>query len=208
VATTKATERKMPNAPWYVKAFVLLHLFCITVWAVPNPPESIAKGESKPAGTDYLLVWNADYLKRLQPVAAYLFATGTWQYWDMFAPNPAQTDLWVDAEVIYRDGTRKHHAYPRMFALPIQSKYPQERYRKYYERVNEDKYSYLWPLFALRIAYLNDNPANPPVTVKLTRHWLVVMPPDKPQAKEYNRYTYYEYAVDARELQRMRETKA
>ena len=201
-------NKAKPNAPWYIKFFVLLHLFCITVWAIPNPPDDMAQGKVKPWGTDYLLVWNSEYLKSMQPLAAYLFVTGTWQYWDMFAPNPSQIDIWCDAEVVYRDGTTKYYQYPRMYNLPIIHKYPQERYRKFYERVNDEKYSYLWPLFALRIAYLNDNPGNPPVTVRLTRHWLQIMPPGKPQAKEYNHYTYFEYVVDQKQLQKMREMKA
>jgi hypothetical protein len=208
VATNQATQPAKPNAPWYVKALVLLHIFCITVWALPNPPDTIMEGKAKPYLTDNLLVWNAKYLKTQQPLAAYLFTTGVWQYWDMFAPNPAQTDIWCDAEIIYRDGTHKYYLYPRMFTLPIQNKYPQERYRKFYERVNEDKYSYLWPPFALRIAYLNDDPKNPPVTVRLTRHWLRIMPPGEPQQKEYNKYTYFEYVVDPHLLQKMRDARA
>ncbi|AIE83404.1 hypothetical protein OP10G_0036 [Fimbriimonas ginsengisoli Gsoil 348] len=193
-----------PNAPWYIKAFVVFHLFCITVWATPAPQEAVRTGKAKPLGSDYLLVWNDRYLKTIQPLRTYLFVSGFWQYWDMFAPNPAQIDFWVDSEVIYRDGTKKYYLYPRMFLLPLPNKYAQERYRKYFERANDEGYTYLWPLFARRIAYLNDNPKNPPVSVRLTRHWYQVMPPDKPQWKDYNKFMYYEYAVDQKELQKMR----
>ncbi|MGV3615984.1 MAG: hypothetical protein ACO1SV_11675 [Fimbriimonas sp.] len=204
--TSTPSQVPKKNAPWYVKAFVVVHLVCITAWSLPHPPEGIAKGTSTPVGSDWLLVWNEKYLKSFQPLFAYLFVTGTWQYWDMFSPNPSRTDIWVDAEVIYRDGTRKPYQYPRIYLLPIPSKYANERFRKFYERVNEDKYSYLWPQFAQRIAYLNDDPKNPPVTIRLTRHWLDISPPGKPQPTEYNSKMYFEYAVDQAKLAEMRQS--
>jgi hypothetical protein len=204
--TETTSEAPQKNAPWYVKALVVLHIVCITVWALPNPSEGILKGTAEPVKTDWLLVWNHKYLKSFQPLVGYLFITGSWQYWDMFSPNPSQIDIWADAEVIYRDGTRKRYQYPRIFLLPIPSKYPNERFRKFYERVNEDRYSYLWPQFALRIAYLNDDPKNPPVKVRLTRHWLNIAPPGKPQPKEYNHYMYFEYWVNQAKLAKMRQS--
>jgi hypothetical protein len=203
--TESTPEAPKKNAPWYVKAFVALHIFCVTVWALPNPPEGIASGAANPVGSDYILIYNQKYLKNFKPIPAYLFITGTWQYWDMFAPNPASMDIWVDAEVIYRDGSKKHYQYPRIFLLSIPEKYPSERFRKFYERVNDNNYSYLWPPFALRIAYLNDNVANPPVKVRLTRHWMTVSPPGKPPAPNYQSFMYYEYAVDQKKLARMRQ---
>lgn len=202
--STPATPTK--NAPWYVKVFVVLHLICITVWALPNPPEGIAAGNAKPIGSDHLLLWNQRHLKSFKPLSSYLFVSGFWQYWDMFAPNPASTDIWIDAEIVYRDGAKKHYQYPRMFLLSIPEKYPNERFRKFYERVNDPNYSYLWPSFAMRIAYLNDNPANPPATVRLTRHWMDVAPPGVPQATTYKSALYFEYTVDPRKLEKMRHT--
>lgn len=199
------SETPKKNAPWYIKAFVVLHLLCVTVWALPNPPEGIANGAAKPVGSDYILLYNQKYLKSFQPIPAYLFVTGFWQYWDMFAPNPASTDIWVDAEVIYRDGSKKHYQYPRMFLLSIPEKYPNERFRKFFERANDNNYSYLWPPFAQRIAFVNDNPSNPPVTVRLTRHWMDIAPPGRPPATKYNSYMYFEYAVDQRKLEKMRQ---
>jgi len=198
------TPRKRPNAPWYVKVLVFAHLFCITVWALPAPPATLMNGQVKPVGSDYILLWNQKGPKQWRPLNAYLFTTGFWQYWDMFAPNPAQTDFWADAEVVYRDGKTRYYLYPRIYLLPIPSKYPNERFRKFFERANSEDYAFLWPQFALRIAYLNDDPANPPVPVRLTRHWLPIAPPGQTQQKEYNRYTYYEYAVDQKALAEMR----
>lgn len=203
-ATSTPSEEPRPSAPLYVKVLVFLHIFCITVWCLPDPPESVQSGKIQPRGSDYLLVYNKDYLKSFMPIRSYLFGLGTWQFWDMFSPNPSQIDIWCDAEVIYKDGKKKIYEYPRIFKLPIHNKYAQERYRKFYERASDGRYTYLWPVFALRIAYINDDLKNPPVTIRLRKHSLQIFPPGKPQPKNYSVDTYYEYIVDHRELARMR----
>lgn len=210
--TNEATaNRKKPNAPWWIKLFVLFHVICITSWSIPNASPAQLSGQLNPptfAAGDWVRVWNNRYVKKQPPLQAYLFVTGFWQYWDMFAPNPAHTDFYCDADVIFKDGTHKTYQYPRVFELPIPSKYVQERYRKYFERVHEDKNSYLWPQFAQHIAFVNDNPANPPVKVRLNRHWLEIAPPGKPQDTAYSSYMFFELSVDQRALARMRAGKA
>lgn len=196
-----------PNAPWYVKVLLLLHLFCITVWALPDPKANQMSGKVVPPiynVGDQIRLFNAKNLKTIPPLRAYLFAGGSWQYWDMFSPNPSSTDIWVDAEVIYRDGTKKYFLYPRMYLLPIPQKFLQERFRKFFERANLEGYSYLWPVFAQRIAFVNDDIKNPPKTVRLSRHWLQIANPGKVQASTYKTYMYFEYAVDQNRLQQMR----
>ena len=187
-------------SPW-VKAFVVFHLLAITVWCLPRPPIEIMNGKKQPVGTDWLLYWNTKFLKEATPIKVYCSATGFWQYWDMFSPNPAQTDVWGDAYVIYRNGERKTYAYPRIYLLPIPQKYPMERYRKFFERVHDDNYKFLWPVFAERVAYLMDtDPANPPAKVVLRRCWRDVAPPGRIQAMAYNSSEFYEYAVDESRL--------
>ena len=188
-----------------VKGLVLFHLFCITVWSLPTPPDSLLNGTSKPVGSDSFLIWNQKTLKTWLPLNIYLSVTGFWQYWDMFAPNPASTDFWADGEVVYKDGTKRHYQYPRMALLSIPEKFVKERYRKFYERANADNYSYLWPQFGLRIAYENDNPQNPPVRVIMKRHWRPIAAPGEKQAEKYNEFVYFEYEVDQEALKKMRE---
>lgn len=200
-----------PNAPWYVKALLLFHIVCITIWAIPNGKEPQMKGTAKPPLFDlgdWIRIVDTKYLKPLQPIQCYLFVTGVWQYWDMFSPNPMQTDTWTDAEIVYRDGSKRYYLYPRMYTLSIAQKYPNERFRKYNERASVADFSYLWPPFALRIAYLNDRPNNPPVTVRLYRHALKILAPDQPQPTAYSKDMYFEYAVDQRQLAKMRSERA
>lgn len=200
-----------PNAPWYIKLFVLFHVACITAWTIPNARDPQINGSEKIppfAIGDWVRVADNRYVKTWHPLTDYLFVTGFWQYWDMFAPNPASIDRYVDAVVEYKDGSTRKFAYPRVFSLPIQNKFAQERYRKYYERANDDQYSFLWPQFALHIAFECDNPANPPVKIRLTRHWLQIAAPGKKQDTQYSSYMYFEYIVDQRALSRMREGRA
>jgi hypothetical protein len=193
-------EPAAPNAPVWLKVLVALHVFAITIWAIPNATDEALSGKRDPIGTEWLLYWNNKHVKRLKPVQTYLFATGFWQYWDMFSPNPSQTDLWVDAIVTYKDGSEKVYQYPRIYLLSIPEKFMKERYRKFYERVNQDQHPQLWAPFAQRIANLNDNPANPPVTVKLRRHWKQILAPGKKQPDEYKEFIYYVHAVDPKKL--------
>lgn len=195
------------NAPWYVKAFVILHVFCIAVWTIPNPRADLLSGRVDPPVTavgDWVRVLDVRYLKTSPIVQDYIFTSGTWQYWDMFAPNPSQTDWYGDAEVVYKDGSKKPFAYPRMFALPLHNKYVQERYRKFYERIQSENGAYLWPSFAMHVAHVCDNPSNPPVSVRLFRHHLPIAHPGQPQMQQYITEMYYEYIVDQRQLARMR----
>lgn len=199
-------------SPW-VKAFVAFHVLAITVWSLPRMSDirQSATVPGKPTdmslhGTQYLLDWN-DRNLRDSPIKYYLLSTGFWQYWDMFAPNPASVDFWCDADIVYKDGSTRHYQYPRMAELSIPAKFPLERYRKYYERVNPDTASILWKPFAYRIALLNDDLKNPPVEVRLTRHWMVVLPPDQPEVTNYNTYRFSTIKIDPAELRRLREIR-
>jgi len=189
------------NAPLAAKVFVFLHLFAITVWALPNPPTPIRQGKVEPFGTDWILVGNDRYLKTQGLIKGYLFATGFWQYWDMFAPNPSKVDYYGTAEVTYRDGTRLHYKYPRVYELPIAQKYIAERYRKFYERAHVTSYTFLWAPFAQRVALINfKDTKNPPVEITLTVHSRAVAPPGKHQETAYQSEDYYHYAVNQKKL--------
>lgn len=191
---------------WWVKGFVVFHIVCITAWSLPDPKPDQISGKSSPTGSDVIRLWNYRLIKQSPAAPVYLFSTGFWQFWDMFAPNPSQTDLWMDAEVLYKDGSKKSFSYPHIATLPIPQKTPYERYRKFYERVNSDTNSFFWPPVAQRIAHLSDQPGNPPVTVRLTRHWRIIAQPGSKQNEEYNSFMFFEYVVDQRKLAEMRKS--
>lgn len=214
-SSSSSSGLRLQKVSFWVKAFVVFHVVAITIWCIPEPPKQY---QTKPDSWKFdtksvadaarslnygLRILNTEY-GRSSIASLYLLPTGFWQYWDMFAPDPASTDIYCDAIVTYRDGSKKIYHYPRMYDLSIPVKYAKERYRKYYERAHSDDYEYLWPQFALRIAHLMDNPTNPPVEVNLRRHWEQIAPPGKPQPTHYNQFTYYRYAVDQSRLRSMR----
>jgi hypothetical protein len=186
-----------------VVAFVVYHVITITLGALPKPSEQVLSGLVEPRGSDSILKYNHEVIRQHPLVYGYLDSTGFWQYWDMFAPNPVQVDLWMDAEVVYKDGTRTIFSYPRMFTEPLVQKYIKERYRKLYERIDQEKYSFLWSPAAQRIAYLNaDNPTNPPLLVNLRRHFQFIKRHETPSAPQapYTMYKYYTHVVNLPQL--------
>lgn len=174
--------RHFNTSPW-IKLWVWTHLAFITIKCLPTAPAE-AKGDPpdrKPFGTEYLLIAT----DRLKPALdLYLWPTGFWQSWDMFAPNPSDWEGYVTAKIFYRDGSFKEVLYPRMKVLPLGIKYFKERYRKFLERAHADAFEWIRPRFALRLAYENyRDPKNPPERVELWRHWFQV--PETISAGEY-----------------------
>ncbi len=185
-----------------LRVWLAFHLVAITSWSLPKPPPAVLSGRDLPIGTDWLNLWNERYVKP-SIIRPYLLWTGFWQVWDMFSPDPSDTDLWGDAIVTYQNGLQRRYRYPRMYELPVTWKFVKERYRKFYERASQDAHSYLWPVFAQRIALLSDTePGNPPVRVLLRRHWMPLPKPGNPMPETYNTAEYYEHTVDQQALDR------
>lgn len=191
---------------WLVKVFVFFHAFMVLIWCLPATTDEIAnrieKGSKNPS--DLILYYSNGYLKdRDRLWTRYMSSTGLWQYWDMFSPNPAQVDYWLDAEVEFADGSKKIHQYPRIKDLSLTQKYIKERYRKYTERsANDDPSSRRrFPAFAQRIALeAAHDPKNLPVEVRLRRHWRRILPPGQQTPEGYQTATYFEYVVDQAKL--------
>ncbi|MCB8932038.1 MAG: hypothetical protein M9921_01685 [Fimbriimonadaceae bacterium] len=224
----ESTEQ-VRTLPVWVKPLVAFHLLAITLWSLPAPAPGLANGSIVPSvSTDSLPDFARSSVSYVHDnvllfasraktppaqvdgpmhwlslaIHAYLIPTGMWQYWDMFAPNPSNLDVWVDAIVEFQDGTRVVHDYPRIATLPLPLKYVQERYRKYLERAHSEDFTFLWPAFAQRIALeeYEKNENNPPVHVSLRRHYRFIQPPGEITPDEYTVHTYYEYDVDQKKL--------
>lgn len=204
------------NAPIWIKMFVALHIVCITMWALPYPKKPYMQGTasfgintSSPANftqstselvTQGFLYLNWKYIKG-SPLMYYPGTVGFWQFWDMFAPNPASIDLYLTANVKFQDGSTKPFDYPRIYNLSIPLKYVKERYRKFYENACADDQAYCRPFVAQRIALESfTDPNNPPVQVDLIHHRYVIAPPGEPQSPDYSAATYFTYVVDVPKL--------
>lgn len=165
----------------FINAFILLHLLIIVIWGLPASSfrSTLARHVEK-----------------------YVIWTGLWHSWDMFSPDPLSLNFNVTAEITYRDGSTKIWEFPRMEKMSIGEKFQKERFRKWRERTRIDSYRLVWDDTARYVARLNNtNPANPPVTVVLERHWDIIAPPKKGdyqplthsfELKNHYKYEYYQ----------------
>ena len=108
-----------------ISAFLLFHILAITAWCIPLETPLIAelKGFIRP----------------------YMFWSGLFQGWDMFAPSPRSVNAYVEAAVIFKDGRIHNWKFPRMEQLGLTERYYRERYRKFVENLQVDSNSALWP---------------------------------------------------------------
>lgn len=189
------------NAPLWVKVLVAFHLLAILVWSLPDPAVGTLSGRVPAQGNEQLLLANYKYGKFNPVIRNYLLGTGAWQYWDMFAPNPANTDVWGDMIVTRQSGAEETYAYPRMALMPIPEKYAKERYRKFFERVSTNQFAYLWEPFAARIARnVDTDPANRPVKIQLRAHRNRVADMGQPPNTEYVTEVFYTHDVTEQDL--------
>lgn len=166
--------------------FIIFHLAAFFAWCLP---------------IQSLIVSN--FKNRIKP---YMFATGLFQGWDMFAPDPLRLNIRVDAEITYRDGSVRAWQYPRMDKLGFVDRYFKERYRKYAtEYLRVDEYAALRPDSARLLARVNnDQPSNPPVTVTLFRSWSEIQPAHPDGSYEegpWTRVSFFTYTVTPGDLQ-------
>jgi hypothetical protein len=108
-----------------VNLFLLFHILAISCWALPlnNPMISSFRNLVRP----------------------YFIWSGLFQSWDMFSPDPKRVNSYLEAIVIYEDGTSTLWSFPRMELLSGNERYVKERYRKFEENLQNDQYSGLWP---------------------------------------------------------------
>jgi hypothetical protein len=186
-----------------VKLVVAFHLVAIVSWSLPNPANAILNRRVAARGNEVILLANHDRLKQFKPMRAYLIFFGTWQYWDMFAPNPSSVDLWGDAEVERADGKIEVYRYPRVYDFPIPKKYVMERYRKFFERAGTEEYAYLWPTFSAHVARMHDtDPNNRPVKIRIRRHKEVLPRFGEDGSAGYSTEMFFEYEVAPSDLVR------
>jgi hypothetical protein len=168
-----------------ISAFILFHLVVIASLSIPSDaPFARAIGKQ---------------------VARYAQRTGLFQSWDMFAPNPKNDNIYVDAEITFRDGQKRVWTFPQMNELGYTERYFKERYRKFAnERLHLATNAVLLPDAARYIARLNANASNPPQSVKLVYHWSVIPPPplpgEIPQMAQWGHRELYTYAVKPGDL--------
>jgi hypothetical protein len=166
-----------------INLFLGFHIVAIFCWCVPLdlPPLAACKDLIRP-----YFVW-----------------AGLFQSWDTFAPVPWGSNSYVEARLIYKDGSEKIWSFPRMEQLNPFERYRQERYRKFVEVLQLDNFDTIWPDVARRIARLNSTPSQPVKTVILIQKYsLIIASVDGSyHAGPWEQHILYGYGVKPEDLQ-------
>jgi hypothetical protein len=135
-------------------------------------------------------------------VRPYFLWAGLFQTWDMFAPRPWGSNSYVEAVVIYKDGSRQTWSLPRMEQLSLTERYFKERYRKFSEVLQIEENDALWPDAARRIARLNSTPSKPAKTIILIRRWspIILRPDGSYQPEPWDQHVLLGYGVKPEDL--------
>jgi hypothetical protein len=172
-----------PIVRYLINVFLIFHIVVITLWSLP-------------IGSPLMPMFR-------DLVRPYLVAIGLFQSWDTFAPNPTSANQYLEAMIIYKDGSSRLWPFPRMESLGFIERYGKERYRKYGENLQNGQYSDLRPDAARYVARLNSSPANPAQTVMLIVRWSDIHP-DAPEGQErgpWQMNVFYSYVVQPQDLQ-------
>jgi hypothetical protein len=162
-------EHKIPLAQkakrLAVNLFITFHLLAIACWCVPVDSPLIPLGQSL-----------------VQP---YFLWAALFQSWDMFAPVPKAANTYIEATLIYKDGSRKPWSYPRMEHMTLTEKLFKERYRKFADNLQRGELDDLLLDAARHIARVNSSAENPVKTVILTQKFSFIVPrPDESYVPE------------------------
>lgn len=194
---------------------MLFHMLAVACWSIPGPPTDVVQGRAEPVGTDHFLIWNRTHIT--PNLEWYIQPLGFWQFWGMFAPNPADADIWVDAILIYPDGSQRIAPYPRIREMGLVRKYWHEGFRKYLEYVTPDPTNpYEAEVAELRRSSLGfwlaaravrEDPSQIPSQVILRRHFRLIPPPGEPVPRDYITYEFYRTYLDQRALRAIAEAQ-
>jgi hypothetical protein len=155
-AQLKQTHRLHKARDIAINAFLIFHLLAISCWCIPF---------SSPLVLAFRSV-----------VRPYFVWSGLFQSWDMFSPNPKSQNSYLEAVIIYQDGSTQLWSFPRMEFLSLTERYFKERYRKYEESLQHGENADLRPDAARYIARLNSAPSNPVQKVMLVARWSQIIP--------------------------------
>ena len=130
-----------------INAFIILHLFLITVWLFPVNPQLFA-------------VMNV--------FRRYTIFFGLDQDYSMFAPYPRKTNRHIFALITFHDQSTAIWSYPRMERLGLLESMFKERYRKYgNDNIVQPCFKMFLPDFARYIARLHACPENEPDLISI-----------------------------------------
>jgi len=179
----KQTFRQRLRKP-LISALIVLILYCGSLWILPDS-----------AGRSTLL-------EPFTPVILYI---GLCHKYTMFAPNPKNINLDIDAKVTFSDGSTTVWQYPRIERLGLYERIQKERFRKFgIDHLKNDDHRLLWPDFARWVARINDSGGRHPVRIELERNWADVPPPavgiGSALPRHWRKFLFYTYGVASGDL--------
>lgn len=139
-----------------INFFLVFHIVAITFWCIP-------------AGGTLL----ADFREMVRP---YFVWSGLFQSWDMFSPTPKTANGYIEAVVIFEDGSSQLWAFPRMELMSLWERNFKERYRKYEENLQNSANSELWPDAAREVARVNSDATHSAKRVMLVVRLSAILP--------------------------------
>lgn len=146
-----------------INVFLVWQLYALMIWLVPSSSAVV----QSPAGVGL--------------VRMYMTLTSLAQSWSMFSPYPDRLDVTLEAQITYRDGSKRFWYFPRMAHMGYAQKYEEERWRKLVEVATHGNNPVLWLSMARYAARANDiDPKNRPVNVVLLQHSRMIPPPGTP----------------------------
>jgi hypothetical protein len=166
-----------------INIFLIFHLVAISAWCIPSTSALILR-----------------FREHIRP---YMVWSGVFQNWDMFSPKPESANGYIEAVVIYKDGSSQLWPFPRMELLSLTARSFKERYRKYEENLQNRDNAALWPDAARYIARLNSSRSNPAQRVMLVLRWSDIILPtgDASDHGPWNADVFYSYYVQPEDLQ-------
>jgi hypothetical protein len=166
-----------------ISTFLIFHILAISCWCMPlsSPFIAVCRDALRP-----YFVWS-----------------GLFQSWDMFSPLPKATNSYLEALVLYKDGSTKIWSFPRMEQLTLTEKYSKERYRKFVETILDNTNAALWPDVARYVARLPEIREGQPQKVMLVVKWsAIVRQPDGTFTRApWDEHVFYSYDVKPEDLQ-------
>src|SRR6266403_4129667 len=182
-APTKAPTNTLTKAKYIaINAFLIFHILAIACWSLPidSPLISFCKDRVRP----------------------YFLWSGLFQSWDMFSPIPKSANTYIEATIVYKDGSRSTWTFPRMEQLSLTARYFKERYRKFAESLAQDQNDALLPDAARYIARVNSTPSHPARTVMLVQKWSFIVPraDGRYVPEAWNQHVLYGYGVKPEDL--------
>jgi hypothetical protein len=117
-----------------VSAFILWHLYCVAIFLMPTSVLRdtllVAIGVPSAKLTSGRRAEREWEFQTMSAVEQYLFVTGQWQNWDMFAP-PMKQNQYLRAEIEFRDRSVLHYTFPRVQEKSIWTKNRYNQFRKF-----------------------------------------------------------------------------